>query len=395
MLRAVQWITVRALLILMSTIIALVVIEGSLMVSGVEPLSAVISGYRVIENELICQPETGCVFNADVITANCNPRYPTQGNGFTRNCVMNDAGYPDRDPFLPINPDQVPHRVLALGDSFTFGFTASIGNSWMELVQERVESSDVIVWNAATPGTGVAQQQLTLAKLAPMLQPTLVILGLNENDLPDALWPIDAWVPVVHDERGHKWVRKYSLSETFEPTLRSEQSLFYAAEDIDLQGLAAWQVDLLRTRVGTVLLLAAPFLKTSHEIQPLWQSPGWDHLGNDRVKAELTDFVQQVETLDATLLILNISTTYTVENYPNNSGEYRIADSRHILNALGLPFVSVSEALTSEDYRNPNPADEHWNDSGHAKAGAVMADCVAYLIANNYSICPQVTHEQP
>lgn len=82
---------------------------------------------------------------------------------------------PELDP-------RAEHRVLVLGDSFTFGVGVADDETFAARL-DRALGDAVQVVNGGQPGYGVFQMQATLARVAPEVQPDLVVVVLWQGDL--------------------------------------------------------------------------------------------------------------------------------------------------------------------------------------------------------------------
>ncbi len=78
-----------------------------------------------------------------------------------------------------------PLRVLALGDSNTFGHGVADAETFpVQLERELGQHGHAaVVWNAGVFGYNTAQELSTLRRFGPALRPTVVTLGWLENDL--------------------------------------------------------------------------------------------------------------------------------------------------------------------------------------------------------------------
>ncbi len=90
-------------------------------------------------------------------------------------------------------------RIVALGDSFTYGWGVDIEQTWLRLLEERLKPLDVETVNCGKPGEGPPYYDALAQRVIPLLRPDLVIVGiLQGNDL-SASWPggdthrYDAW----------------------------------------------------------------------------------------------------------------------------------------------------------------------------------------------------------
>ncbi len=79
-------------------------------------------------------------------------------------------------------------RILAIGDSFTFGFYVHNEETWparLEEVLNQIQSRRVQVLNAGVPGYTIADSLAYLRDKGLALEPDMVILGFYTNDIFD------------------------------------------------------------------------------------------------------------------------------------------------------------------------------------------------------------------
>ena len=128
--------------------------------------------------------------------------------------VVNGQGYGDTDEFIYTERLDEAYRVLVLGDSFTWGSSAGLGHSYVDVLEAGLqEHHDAVVWNAGIPATGTKQAVRSLRKLSPLLKPHLVILGFYRNDFNDNMYPLDMYIR----RRDFKAIHMYTLDEEFNP----------------------------------------------------------------------------------------------------------------------------------------------------------------------------------
>jgi lysophospholipase L1-like esterase len=80
-------------------------------------------------------------------------------------------------------------RVVALGDSVTFGWGVNDPDTFCARLEQQLRSrhSKVDVVNLAVPGYATRQEVALLKRNLDRLQPDLVLVGFYSNDLPDTL----------------------------------------------------------------------------------------------------------------------------------------------------------------------------------------------------------------
>ncbi len=82
-------------------------------------------------------------------------------------------------------PHSHPLRVLAIGDSFTFGVGAEQDETWPAVLEERLDGpapGTAEVLNAGVQGWGLAEYWIWLDKYGAAYQPDWVILGVHRSD---------------------------------------------------------------------------------------------------------------------------------------------------------------------------------------------------------------------
>jgi lysophospholipase L1-like esterase len=87
-------------------------------------------------------------------------------------------------------PDIPParHSVLVVGDSVALAGGVPVGRNFVELLEQDLSArlgQKVAVWNAAVPGYNTVQEAIQVERLAPLLQPRLVIVQFCLNDYLD------------------------------------------------------------------------------------------------------------------------------------------------------------------------------------------------------------------
>ncbi len=97
---------------------------------------------------------------------------------------INALGLRDRE----IAPEPAPGtlRVLALGDSQTFGNGLAVSDTWPKQLERRLQEVGAYRWevvNAGIPGTDTWQHEILLARLLKTTNPHAVVLALYVNDI--------------------------------------------------------------------------------------------------------------------------------------------------------------------------------------------------------------------
>ena len=107
---------------------------------------------------------------------------------FTVDSRINNLGFRDRD--FRVEKSR-RFRVMAIGDSFTYGWGLPAEESWPKILEQRLLSRgyDVEVANLGQPGASPSDYAKVALQAIPLLKPDLVIVGvLQGDDLAQALY---------------------------------------------------------------------------------------------------------------------------------------------------------------------------------------------------------------
>ncbi len=106
--------------------------------------------------------------------------------------ATNEFSYTVRTNALGLRDREIPpkrrdtFRIIAIGDSYTYGWGVEIEDAWLRRLEERLRAAGhrVETINLGKPGTGPPDYAQLAEKVIPLLRPDLVIVGmLMGNDL--------------------------------------------------------------------------------------------------------------------------------------------------------------------------------------------------------------------
>jgi hypothetical protein len=105
--------------------------------------------------------------------------YHTSEFNFT--ATTNALGFRDHEFAEPRTP---ACRVIAIGDSFTFGWGVSLDDSWPKALETGLRGAgiDVDVANLGFPGGSPIDYANIAARAVPTLKPDLVLVGVLQGD---------------------------------------------------------------------------------------------------------------------------------------------------------------------------------------------------------------------
>ena len=117
--------------VLLITLVTLVALELALTLANMSTYFPfeIPQRYYTESPRTICD-SAGCHYDYEVMTAACEA-----GTASGRDCLINRQGFHDTQEFVASSELQDKFRILALGDSFTFGMSAELGKSYIETVE--------------------------------------------------------------------------------------------------------------------------------------------------------------------------------------------------------------------------------------------------------------------
>ena len=317
----------------------------------------------------VCE-EQGCHYVYDEVLAACD-----KGMLSERVCSVNRQGYSSAQDFIAPDTYDTTLRVLALGDSFTFGLSADLGKSHVEFLESRFPGSEI--WNVGISGTGTNQALAAFKHFSPQLLPQLTTLGFVNNDFGDNLSPVDSRFHVLTSHGNVAGLRTHQYDtwgNVYEVDRQSVMRYFEFASNPPRNGL---EYALGITRLGTLTLKLRDSLGT--RLGQLWKKK------MAVTKAYLAELRDLTRARDSALLVIIVPRRADL-NTP--SVEYLAA--LELMEELGIPYLNPAHLLdASADFAIP--PDEHWNTAGHQKVGAYLSECVAvFTEGRNLSQCEGV-----
>ncbi|MCY4021258.1 MAG: hypothetical protein OXG39_17765 [Chloroflexi bacterium] len=315
---------------------------------------------------------SGCHYVYDKLPDLCN-----EGNYAIRGCIVNRQGRLDTEDFVAIDDGDARMRILMLGDSFTVGHSADMGKSYVEIVETNFPDS--LVWNTAISATGTNHALASFETYAAMLKPHISVLGFVMNDFDDNATPIDSYLVAKNIETNALLrLRQYRIDLWGNVIKLDHQSdLYYRKRDVDPP---ANEFERLvgMTRLGTLVLRMLDTLGAVF----------FDDARFNR-KVEITrEYLQKLRDRAAdhrsALLVVLVP---KAENVDSDSERYRVAIQ--LMRELEIAYIDPIDALGAEDYA-PAP-DNHWNNAGHQKVGAMVSACLeVYFAGGDLSDCEHV-----
>lgn len=220
--------------------------------------------------------------------------YESWGRGAVTHVHVNALGL--RDPERPLDRAAGKRRVVATGDSITFGIGVGDDEAFPRQMERQLGErgrSDVEVWNAGVPGYAMADHLGFLRKRILPLKPDVVLLQLSRNDnaLPMPLSPA-FMTSLRFSGLARAWMI-YRFNFVEDPGLFSESFRAYVSEcrEAGVKLLLSYE-GLPEENREEVRRIAAenaiPLIEIGGDAYPkLPDDPHFDPEGNRRVAARL------------------------------------------------------------------------------------------------------------
>lgn len=321
---------------------------------------------------LVCDAD-GCRYVPERMRDQCD-----DGALSGRDCMLNRLGYHDRKDFTAAAAMGKSPRILMLGDSFTAGFSAGIGQSFAELIEARYANG--VVWNTAIGGKGTNHALASFRKWSPELQPHIAILGFVMNDYDDNVLPLDSYYVGV-DLRSDRpvLVRQYQIDLWGNVVKLDEQRALYFFRSGVEPPATEWHYRAGTTRLGSLAL------RTAHALGEQLVADARFNRKVD-ITREYLQGLRDAAAARGTALLAVLVPELSHIDQPSQ----RYSTSRQLMRQLAIPFVDPFDALDAADYA-PLP-DGHWNGRGHGIVAALLIDCIdAFVADGNFADCAAVT----
>ena len=371
--RVFKWIGGHWVSVLLITFVTLIVLEIVLVALGLGTYYPTEIPQKWIEPVPWWRcDEAGCRYVYDELIEACD-----SGVFSGRRCLVNRQGYQDAGDFVALDESDNSKRILMLGDSFTAGYSAEIGKSYVETIEANLPDS--IVWNTAIGGTGTNHALASFESLAPLLRPQVTILGFYINDFDDNVTPIDSYLEVVNLEtNGMLMIKQYRVDvwgNVIKLDLQSD--LYYRKHDVDppaseLKRIAG------STRLGLLVLRMVDALGGA-----IFRDARFERKV-DLTREHLRELIAAAGEQGSAILVMLIPHE---DNIDHVSQQYQTAIQ--LMRELEIPYLNPMNSLEASDYSADS--DFHWNNAGHQKIGALLSACMETYYANgNFAECELV-----
>lgn len=275
--------------------------------------------------------------------------------------MINTDGYHDSDDFTAISPDSDSLKILAVGDSFTWGASSDIGSSYVDILETDIRKTyPGLIWNTGMPATGTNHALFTAKKYLPLQKSNYVILGFyTGNDFGDNLIPFDR---LIFNKLASCY-NQYDLDKDMKPVKLSNREAYKKATgSYPMEELNLAQKILIRSRV----LSFVKDLITKVEKRMSGSKARIAAEEYRMTKAYLKQLNEYVKENGAELIVLVIPSLNDVKK---KGDQY--FNALKALKELSLDYVDPISQFTESDYLTIDGG--HWKNSGHIKAGHILS----------------------
>ncbi|HAO47484.1 MAG TPA: hypothetical protein DCQ97_11200 [Chitinophagaceae bacterium] len=279
--------------------------------------------------------------------------------------MINSDGYHDKDEFTPLSPDSDSIKILAAGDSFTWGASSDVGSSFVDILESDVNKvHPALVWNTGIPATGTNHAVFTTKKYLPLQHSNYVVLGFYVgNDFGDNMLPFDR---IIFNKMASCY-SQYDFDKNLNPVkITNREAYKIATGSYPMEELNFFQKILIHSR--TRYFISELGKKISNRLSGNKEKT--KEIGYKLTRDYLNELNTYVKANNAELVVLVIPSLDDVkkkeENYTN---------ALELLKELNIQYVDPLDQLTIADYLTIDGG--HWHNSGHIKAGHLLS---AYLL---------------
>jgi hypothetical protein len=287
--------------------------------------------------------------------------------------IVNNEGYHDRDNFNELPADTSLLRVLFIGDSFTWGASADVDSSYVDVFKKDIKSAmPGVVWNTGIPATGTNYALFVTKKYLPLQKSNYVILGFcNDNDFDDNLVPFDRLVFTTKASCFNLYKFDDELNTI---PVSVKEAYKKATGSAPLEELNFVQKILIRSRL--IAFIREVKERLSNRIN------GFNKKKTKLEYSVTKDYLKQlndyVKTNNAELIVLIIPTRDDVKK----PGDYYLK-AKKIFEGLSIKYFEVIGLLSQQNYIQ---SIGDWNNSGHRITGHALSTYLLQQVKQKKSL---------
>jgi len=288
---------------------------------------------------------------------------------YNRLKIVNNEGYHDRDDFKELSTASDSLKILVAGDSFTWGASADVDSSYVDVFESDVKKVyPSVVWNTGIPATGTNHALFTTKKFLPLQKSNYVLLGFYVgNDFGDNLVPFDQ---LIFNKQAACY-NLYDYDKEFKPYKISKREAYKKITgSYPIEELNFLQKIMIRSRFIT-------FCKemTGKVINRLSGNKSRTTEQQYKMTREyLKQLNEYVKQNNAELIVYVIP---AAEDIDKKESQY--LDVVKILQEQSISYFENTSIFSKTDYLKTGGG--HWKNRGHVIAGHALSKYVLDLIA--------------
>ena len=308
-----------------------------------------------------CDSVSGPRYVANAVTKDDSIYFLREIWYYKRLRMINNDGYHDHDNFTQVSPDNDSLRILAVGDSFTWGASSDIGSSFVDILESDINKVHPgFVWNTGMPATGTNHALFTAKKYLSIQRSNYVVLGFyTGNDFGDNLVPFDR---LVFNKLASCY-NQYDYNKDLKPFKISNKEAYQKATgSYPMEDLNFIQKILIRSRFRSFIIDNMEKLTNRLSGKKAKAAEQEYTITKDYLK-QLNDYVKEN---NAELIVLIIPAAEDVKKK-----EDHYLNAIRIMNELSLQYVDPLSQFTEDDYLKIDGG--HWKNRAHTLAGHMLS----------------------
>ncbi len=288
---------------------------------------------------------------------------------YNRLKMVNKDGYHDKDEFNNISPDNDSLKILFAGDSFTWGASADVDSSYVDVFERDIKKNyPAVVWNTGIPATGTNHALFTTKKYLPLQKSNYVILGFYVgNDFADNLLPFDDLV--FYDQAF--CFNFYDYDKNFKPfKISKREAIKKATGSYPTEELNPLQKIFVKSRL-------IPFVSNLTERIANRLSGRKKEVNEQEynvTKEYLNQLNNYVKENNAELIVMVIPAWDDIKEK-----EFHYLNAVKILKESSIKYVETVDLYSEQDYLKNGG---HWKNRGHVIAGHELSKFLAQYITD-------------
>ena len=327
-----------------------------------------------------------------------------KSNEFDVSVAISDAGIRDQN-YTPGTPPAGTHRIVAVGDSFTFGWGVETEDAWPNIVERTLsETSTCEVLNFGFPGSSPYDYEGTARKALEHFRPHMLVIGTLQGDdliqlhegqrqekprgkvVTQTLFP--TFSRLIRGKVQREPMKSYQ--ETFRMASQYAISAFSFEEKTRYKAISPTVRDAFEDGLLNPSLLQRAIKVPEHFSLPCNAEGAWRTTATDRLRDSLQRVLTACDSYDCKLVVAvipdgpyvsavsgkglqQVGYTITPDLLQTSVPDSIVAE---VCKELGVTYLIQTDEFRTESKTASYyfPMDGHFNENGHkAFAGRLSA----------------------